>query len=149
MKKELDIDLFRSARPPYTLQILSQGTNYNPEISNMLNLPFAVTFRKSSYTKEQLLQEFGSKFSIQGTLSGWDSLIDRMRDVADAKEKVLLIFVNGSGVLRGKPDEFSKLLRTLDAIGQEWATPIADGEWWDRQAIPFHSVFLMSSNASS
>ncbi|MBM7785403.1 barstar family protein [Tenggerimyces flavus] len=38
------------------------------------------------------------------------------------------------------PEAISWLVRALKHAAEEWARPIALGEWWDRPPIPFHLV---------
>jgi len=44
--------------------------------------------------------------------------------------------------------EIAALLKTLKAAGEEWATPVKIGEFWDRPAVPFHAVFQCSESES-
>ena len=37
-------------------------------------------------------------------------------------------------------EALSTMVSLLTAAWEEWARPIAQGEWWDRPAVPFHVV---------
>ena len=58
----------------------------------------------------------------------------------------LVIVVTGaSSVLTDdSPAELRTLVHTLVGAAAKYAEPVADGEWWDRSAIPFHVVLQAS-----
>ena len=43
-------------------------------------------------------------------------------------------------------DDLEVLLRILDEAGKEWATPVKEGVWWDREVLPFQTILQMSED---
>ena len=43
-------------------------------------------------------------------------------------------------------DDLGVLLRILDEAGKEWATPVKEDEWWDREVLSFHTILQMSED---
>lgn len=71
----------------------------------------------------------------------WPALKDCMTDLewlpADA---YCLVFRNGDQLFEEEPIERPAFIATMKLVGEEWSTPVAVGEWWDRPAVPFHVV---------
>lgn len=69
----------------------------------------------------------------------WEALKDCLEDLEWLPgDSYLFIFRNVDQLFSDEPIERAAFLRILNLVAQEWATPIALGEWWDRPAIPFH-----------
>lgn len=45
------------------------------------------------------------------------------------------------------PGQFEDLLLLFGRVAKEWATPVQDGEWWDRPGRPFHVVLQETPDA--
>lgn len=57
----------------------------------------------------------------------------------------VLIIKNAEALLNEEPDEtLEGLLSVLNNAGEEWATPVVQGEPWDRDAVPFHTVLQLN-----
>ncbi|ADI37989.1 barstar family protein [Waddlia chondrophila] len=51
----------------------------------------------------------------------------------------LLVIKNSDRLLSKEPNDIlESFLSILDSAGEEWATPIVQGEDWDREEVPFH-----------
>jgi len=56
--------------------------------------------------------------------------------------KAIVVLVGEpSDVLRDEPtDELQALVKAISNASETYNSPIAEGEWWDRPAVPFHIV---------
>jgi len=45
-------------------------------------------------------------------------------------------------------DVLESVITILNDAGAEWATPVHNGEAWDRDSIPFHVIFELDKNKS-
>jgi RNAse (barnase) inhibitor barstar len=71
----------------------------------------------------------------------WQALRDCLADLEWLPaEAYCLVFRNSELLFRDEPIERSTFLINLKLVAEEWATPVELGEWWDRPAIPFHTV---------
>ena len=61
-------------------------------------------------------------------------------------EGYLFVIKNSASLLIEESDDLEVLLRILDRAGKEWATPVKEGEWWDREVLPFHTILQMSED---
>lgn len=59
----------------------------------------------------------------------------------------LLVIKNSGSLLNEEPeDTLESLLSILDGAGSEWATPVVQGEVWDREGVPFHTILMLDEN---
>lgn len=72
----------------------------------------------------------------------WDAVDDCLTDLAWLPgDAYVLVITDADQVLADEPDQrFGLFCSVLERAGEEWATPVARGEWWDRPAVPFHTV---------
>ena len=73
-----------------------------------------------------------------------NALRDCLTDLAwlPSCEGYLVIFENAESLLADEDNEvLNGVLSVFQVAGSEWATEVSLGEWWDRKAIPFHTVF--------
>ncbi len=62
----------------------------------------------------------------------------------------LVIVKNAEFLLKNESDEILLgLLSTLNDVGREWAVSVNQGEAWDRDSLPFHTVLELDENVSS
>jgi len=53
----------------------------------------------------------------------------------------LLVIKNSECLLKEEPDSILEgFLSILYDAGKEWAKPVKLGEYWDREAVPFHTI---------
>jgi hypothetical protein len=57
-----------------------------------------------------------------------------------AKMYVLTIF-DSADFLTSEPAQAPLFIDAFERIAAQWSTPIAQGESWDRPAVPFHVIF--------
>ncbi len=48
-----------------------------------------------------------------------------------------------------EPDALNTFLRIIETVASTWASPIAEGERWDRAAVPFHCVLQARRDGES
>jgi RNAse (barnase) inhibitor barstar len=71
----------------------------------------------------------------------WEALKDCLTDLDWLPgDSYLLIFRNADQLFADELIERTTFLRIMNIIAEEWAVPVALGEWWDRPAIPFHVI---------
>lgn len=71
----------------------------------------------------------------------WPALKDCLTDLEWLPAHAYcLVFKNSDQLFADEPIERSAFTSTMKVVGEEWATPVALGEWWDRPSIPFHVV---------
>lgn len=62
----------------------------------------------------------------------------------------LLTIKNAEHLLKKETNEtLQGLLMILNSAGEQWATPVRQGEAWDRDEIPFHTVLEVDKNNAS
>ncbi|MFG2777494.1 barstar family protein [Streptomyces prunicolor] len=71
----------------------------------------------------------------------WPALKDCLTDLEWLPaDSYCLVFRNSDLLFADEPIERRAFLHTVKLSAEEWAAPVALGEWWDRPAIPFHVV---------
>ena len=90
-----------------------------------------------------LYQEFTSKFQFPDyfgeNLNALDECLTDLEWLPSAG--YLLSIKNAEYLLKEEADDiFEGLLSILKNAGEEWATPITQGEEWDREGLPFHTI---------
>ena len=67
-------------------------------------------------------------------------------DWLPAEGYVFVIKNSARLMIEESDDDLEGLLYFLDKAGKEWATPVKEGEWWDREVLPFHTILQMSED---
>ena len=71
----------------------------------------------------------------------WDALQDCLTDLEWlTANSYVLIFRSADQLFADAPIERRYFLQIMNLVAEEWAVPVALGEWWDRPAIPFHVI---------
>lgn len=104
-------------------------------------------------TVPALFDEFGAALQFPYYFGeNWDAFDECLTDLDWLGYEVpgyVLFVTSASQVLTDSPtDDWARLLAFADKAGKEWATPVAEGEWWDRPGRPFHVVFQEQPEAS-
>lgn len=78
-----------------------------------------------------------------------DALYDCLtEDAVIGETPIVLVLDNADVVLsRATPEAFQGVLDALSDACAKLSTPIDIGERWDRPAVPFHAVFLLSDGS--
>lgn len=96
-------------------------------------------------TVSALFDEFGAALQFPYYFGeNWDAFDECLTDLDWLGYEVpgyVLVVTSADLALADAPAvEWTQLLALLDKAGKEWATPVDDGEWWDRPGRPFHVV---------
>ncbi len=100
-------------------------------------------------TLEKMYQEFSSVFHFPDYFGkNFNALDECLNDLewlpADG---YLLVIKNAEYLLKKESvDALEGLMSVLRDVGEEWATPVIQGEAWDREGIPFHTVLELDEN---
>jgi RNAse (barnase) inhibitor barstar len=94
-------------------------------------------------TLEGLFQEFGATLELPDYFGFNSAAFDEcLADLTWLPGDIYVIVIaNAEHLLSNSSTEVSWLVDVLDRICEEWADPIAQGEQWNRPAIPFHVIF--------
>jgi hypothetical protein len=58
-------------------------------------------------------------------------------------EGIVLVWIEAEQILVDEDDsELRWLVDSLRSAADVWGSPVEDGEWWDRPAVPFHLVLV-------
>lgn len=63
----------------------------------------------------------------------------------DGKSPVVIVIRNADLMLKGERDLFEGFIDVMTSAGEELASPVQDGNEWDRPAVPFHTVLHFES----
>lgn len=81
----------------------------------------------------------------------FNALSECLTDADILEGKAFVIFVrNGDQLLcEASPEMLEGFLDTLRIAGAEWATPVKEGQVWDRDSVPFHTLIQMREEGQS
>lgn len=132
--------LLRSTEPPYVIDLLRDDATLLETLA--VAGMFVVRMDSSSIkTKSEILDVFGKAFGFPSPAYNWSGLEDWMRDLSWLAFSGIVISISHSGTVR-RGAHFDNLPDVLRSIGAEWAKPVRQGEWWDRPAVPFHTLLV-------
>jgi len=98
---------------------------------------------------EALMNEFAAALQFfDGFGENWYALeecLDYLDEWLPADAYVLVVESAEELLQESGIGELVSLLKVLDAAGEFWAKPIADGDRFDRPAVPFHVLLNLSS----
>jgi len=97
----------------------------------------------------ELYDEFASAFQFPGFFGrNFNALDECLTDLDWLPARGYLVEIVNSERLLEKEDEEVRagLLQIFERAGKDWATPVIDGEDWDRSAVPFHTVLVRDKN---
>lgn len=109
----------------------------------------AVRGRKAR-TLEDFFDEFSAAFQFPYYFGeNWPAFRDCVTDLDWLPFKpgvVVLVYGASEVLIEAHPAELTTLVRTLGTAAEEFAEAVSEGEWWDRDPVPFH-VVLQGTNA--
>ncbi len=94
-------------------------------------------------TYDGLMDELGAALQLPLYFGGsWPALAECLADLewVDPSTGLVVVVAHADEVLADDPVELGALVRALGGAVRSWATPIEQGEWWDRPAVPVHVV---------
>ncbi|MBO0145472.1 barstar family protein [Agrobacterium sp. Ap1] len=72
-------------------------------------------------------------------ITNWDALDEALGDLSWLPHTSINIVLEGAETFyRHDQQSFRTFLDIVENAGATWAVPVAEGEWWDRGAVPFH-----------
>jgi hypothetical protein len=137
-------ELLRSTHAPHVIQFFRADDEFVHRLGaaghSVVHLDGA-----SMRTPSEVFVCFGAAFRFPSSVANYAGFEDWMRDLSwvntpDAGWVVLIR--NARQLLGGKRPQRDTLLNSLAAIGGDWAKPVSQGEWWDRPAVPFHTLLI-------
>lgn len=89
-------------------------------------------------------QEFAAVYQFPSNCGqNWSAFSEVMRELEWMPSKGYICVVTDAEQFLVNDDvsEFKTFCKIMSGVGEEWATAIHDGEYWDRDETPFHTVF--------
>lgn len=77
----------------------------------------------------------------------WDALDECLSDLEwlPRQRGFVVVIADAGRVLEAEASLLRVFVGSLVRAADQWALPVADGEWWDRPAVPFHAVLQVES----
>ncbi len=143
VKRERSLDQLTSVGGPATIQLPRPDEALLSAVADAGMTIIRVDGSKLR-TKAEVFEQFGIAFKFPSRVEVWDAFSDWMRDLTwlDEFSGIVLVIENAALILMGKPKERETFFAVLGHINAEWCQPIAQGEWWDRPAKPFHVLLI-------
>ncbi len=98
---------------------------------------------------EGLYREFATAFKFPDYFGkNFNALDECITDLEWLPAAGYLLVINNAEVLLDKESGYAleSLLSILDGAGEEWSTPVVQGEDWDREGLPFHTILKLNKN---
>ena len=95
-----------------------------------------------------ILTEFADKFKFPNYFGfNFNALNEMLRDLEwFPRSRYIVVILNGDYLLRDESEKLEWFLSFMSDVSEEWSVPVAQGEYWDRPAIPFHTIVQISLN---
>jgi hypothetical protein len=107
-------------------------------------------------TTADLMNSFAVAFGFPDYFGrNWNALYDCLVDLDWLPPAGYAVVISGANAILvdepshpefEEPSDLAVLLDLLHRVSEEWNTPVAEGEPWDRPGIPFHVVFEVESD---
>lgn len=141
----IDARLFRP-NPPWFYRVLcdfSELTNlaWSLQSVNACRVAVRCVRGSHSHTFDALFDEVSAALQFPYYFGrNMNALSECLADLSWLPADAYILVVSSASELLSNegPHDRRALFQLLDGVAAEWATPIADGEQWDRPAIPFH-----------
>jgi len=99
----------------------------------------------SARTVEGLFASVAAAFEFPDYFgSNWAAFDECLADLdwLPTASAYVLVLLHAREILADESTaQWAILLKVLDRVASEWASPVELGEWWDRPARPFHALF--------
>ena len=100
-------------------------------------------------TRMATMDTMFDEFQLKGGFPSYfgrnnNALIDCLSDMQwMPADGYIWIIGDSDSLLVSESDWYlSGLVECLEFAGEEWSRPVELGEWWDRNPVPFHAVFV-------
>jgi RNAse (barnase) inhibitor barstar len=99
-------------------------------------------------TRDGLFDEFASRLQFPDYFGrNWDSFSELLADLSWLGGAAYAIVVeHAERLLDEEPGQLPQFLDLVDHVAAEWAEPVAQGEPWDRPAVPFHLLLHLDDD---
>ncbi len=98
---------------------------------------------KKMTTLRGVFDEFAKKFKFPDYFGGnYDALFEMLNDLEWFPQDFYIVLIEDFDKIffDVEYNEINTILSILLEASEEWSQPIELGEWWDRPAIPFHTI---------
>jgi hypothetical protein len=132
--------------PPYWLAVVGrQDADRAAEVGRRAGLRVVGLSARRMPDAGALFAEFARAWRFPDWFGhNWSALEDCLGDLGWLPAPGYLAVLSDAGRLLAEQDPpvLGLFLDLLDRTGRHWATPIADGELWDRPEVPFHVLLV-------
>lgn len=124
---------------PFIVQFDSPVSRLHKHLQLLGVTPYVVDIG-SAHNELDLFESFRAAMQMPyRELTNWDALDEALADLSWLKPNSINLILEGVGIFsRRDQQSFHALTSLLNAVGEEWAKPVTDGEWWDRPSVPFN-----------
>lgn len=136
----LDATHLREARAPWIVRLGEGDPGAAERRLAELNLTAPVLDADRMRTRDGLFDEFASRLQFPDYFGrNWDSFSELLADLSWLGGAAYAIVVgHATRLLDEEPGQLPQFLDLVGHVAAEWAEPVAQGEPWDRPAVPFH-----------
>ncbi|MEP2946468.1 MAG: barstar family protein [Lentilitoribacter sp.] len=99
-------------------------------------------------TYEGLYSEYSDAFNFPNYFGkNLNALIDVLTDLSWLNYSKYVVYIQDSEKFLADepPQNLQNILAIMEEVGQDWSEAVMQGEVFDRDAIPFHTVLLTNS----
>ena len=126
-----DLAFISEIRPPWLLMTQRKITRRD--------VPDGLLLAEADAAVLQFPDYFGENYNaLDDCITDLDWLL--------AEGYLFVIKNSASLMIEESDDDLGVLLRILDGAGKEWATPVKEDEWRDREVLPFHMILQISED---
>ena len=140
-----DLTFISETRPPWLL--MTQREITRRDVPDGILLVEADAALMMNY--EGLFRELATVFQFPDYFGkNYNALDECITDLDWLPAEGYLFVIKNSArlLIEESGDDLGVLLRIMDEAGKEWATPVKEDEWWDREVLPFHTILQMSED---
>ncbi|TNM62796.1 barstar family protein [Aliirhizobium smilacinae] len=132
-------DLVNSLGSPFLLQSESGRVSVERRLQ-LLGVTTYIVDISSSSTAHEMFEKFRVAMQMPyQEIPNWDALDEALADLSWLRlNSINIVIVGAPAFSRRDQRSFQALMTLLNSVGEEWARLVTDGEWWDRNAVPFH-----------
>ncbi|MBV1832055.1 barstar family protein [Komagataeibacter sp. AV436] len=146
MSKMFKGDVLNNIDGPWLFKTDHQADVYNsydPVILSGSLMQTLDAFYDEIYKKFHAPSYAGKNFNaLWDILTDLSWLINRSRYIVFFQNAEVILIKEQEKALQG-------FLEILEAVGREWSQPVQQSEWWDRPAMPFHSILQVKALSAS
>ena len=143
-----DLAFISETRPPWLL--MTQREITRRDVPDGILLVEADAALMMNY--ENLFRELAAVFQFPDYFGkNYNALNECITDLDWLPAEGYLFVIKNSArlMIEESGNDLEGLLYFLDKAGKEWATPVKEDEWWDREVLPFHTILQMSEDEMS